>query len=101
VASVSAVAQWAGVSSGAVVKCTWRVMVTFLVLHDIAVHCPMDEDKEGAKKWVESVLCAEWCDGFCMVDSTLALLSQKLGHHREAYFNRKSNYSLNVQVMSM
>jgi hypothetical protein len=76
-ASVSAVAQWAGVSSGAVVKCTWRVMVVFLALHDVAVHWPMDEEKERAKEWVESVSCAEWRDGFCMVDGTLVPLSQK------------------------
>jgi hypothetical protein len=100
-ASVSAVVQWAGVSSGAVVKCTRRVMVAFLVLHDVAVHWPTDEEKERAKEWVESVSCAEWHDGFCMVDGTLIPLSQKPGHHGEAYFDRKSNYSFNVQVMSV
>jgi hypothetical protein len=61
----------------------------------------MDEDKERAKEWVESVSCAEWHYKFCMVDGTLVPLSQKPGHHGEAYFDRKSNYSLNVQVMSM
>jgi hypothetical protein len=76
-------------------------MVAFLVLHDVAVHWPTDEDKERAKEWVESVSCAEWRDGFCMVDGTLVPLSQKLGHHGEAYFDRKSNYSSNVQVMSV
>jgi hypothetical protein len=76
-------------------------MVAFLALHDVAVHWPTDEDKERAKEWVESVSCAEWCDGFCMVDGTLVPLSQKPGHHGEAYFDRKSNYSLNVQVMSV
>lgn len=100
-ASVIAVAQWAGVSSGAVVKCTRRVMVAFLALHDAAIHWPTEEEKEQAKEWVESVSCAEWRDGFCMVDGTLVPLSQKPGHHGEAYFDRKSNYSLNVQVMSL
>jgi hypothetical protein len=100
-ASVIAVAQWAGVSSGAVVKCTRRVMVAFLALHDRVICWPTEEDKEQAKDWVESVSCAEWRDGFCMVDGTLVPLSQKPGHHGEAYFDRKSNYSLNVQVTSM
>jgi hypothetical protein len=63
--------------SGAVVKCTRRVIVAFLVLHDVAVHWQMDEDKERAKEWVESVSSAEWRDGFCMVDGTLIPLSQK------------------------
>ena len=100
-ASVAAVAQWAGVSSGAVVKCTRRVMVSFLALHDAVIHWPTEEQKEGAKAWVESVSCAEWRNGYCMVDGTLVPLSQKPGHHGEAYFDRKSNYSLNVQVISM
>jgi hypothetical protein len=43
-------------------------MVAFLALHDVAVHWPTDEEKERAKEWVESVSCAEWRDGFCMVD---------------------------------
>lgn len=33
-----------------------------------------------------------------MVDGTLIPLFEKPGHHGEAYFDRKSNYSLNVQV---
>jgi hypothetical protein len=93
--------QWARVSSGVVVKCMWKVIVTFLALHDVAVHWLTEKDKERVKEWVESISCAEWCDGFCMVDGTLILLLQKPGHHGEAYFDRKSNYSLNVQVMSM
>jgi hypothetical protein len=76
-------------------------MVAFLALHDVAVHWLMDEEKERAKEWVESVSCAEWRNGFCMVDGTLFPLLQKPGHHGEAYFDRKSNYSLNVQVMSV
>ena len=98
-ASVIAVAQWGGVSSGAVVKCTRRVMVAFLALHDTVIHWPTEEEKERAKEWVESVSCTEWRGGFCMVDGTLVPLSQKPGHHGEAYFDRKSNYSLNIQVM--
>jgi hypothetical protein len=33
-----------------------------------------------------------------MVDGTLIPLFEKPGHHGEVYFDRKSNYSLNVQV---
>ena len=32
------------------------------------------------------------------MDGTLVPLADKPGYHGEAYFDRKSNYSLNVQV---
>jgi hypothetical protein len=98
-ASVEAVAQWAGVSAGSVVNCTRRVMVAFLALHDSAVRWPSEEEKEESKQWVEVVSCYAWRDGYCMVDGTLVMLFQKPGHHGEAYFDRKSNYSLNIQVL--
>lgn len=37
-------------------------------------------------------------DGYCMVDGTPIVLFQKPGYHGKAYFDRKSNYSLNLQV---
>jgi hypothetical protein len=97
-ASVDAIAQWAGVSCGTVVNSTRRVMIAFLALHDSVIHWPSEEEKEEVKDWVESVSCSEWRDGFCMVDGTLVPLFEKPGHHGEAYFDRKSNYSLNIQV---
>ena len=51
-----------------------------------------------AKERVEANSCPAWCDGFCMVDGTLIPLFEKPGHHREAYFDQKSNYSMNFQV---
>ena len=98
-ASVEGVAQWAGVSVGLVVKATRRVMVAFLRLHDSIICWPSKAEREEAKCWVESVSCPAWQDGFCMVDGTLVPLFEKPGHHGEAYFDRKSNYSLNVQVL--
>ena len=56
-ASVGAVAQWAGVSAGTIVNCTRRVMIAFLVLHDLAIHWPSEDEKEESKKWVEMVSC--------------------------------------------
>ena len=97
-ASVEAVAQWAGVSAGTVVNCTRRVMIAFLALHDSAIRWPSEDEKEESKKWVEMVSCYEWQDGYCMVDGTPIVLFQKPGYHGEAYFDRKSNYSLNLQV---
>ena len=97
-ASVEAVAQWAGVSAGTVVNCTRRVMIAFLALHDSAIRWPSEDEKEESKQWVETVSCYAWRDGYCMVDGTPVVLFQKPGYHGEAYFDRKSNYSLNLQV---
>jgi hypothetical protein len=97
-ASVEAVAQWAGVSAGTIVNCTRRVIIAFLALHDSAIRWPSEDEKEKSKEWVEMVSCYAWRDGFCMVDGTPIVLFQKPGYHGEAYFDRKSNYSLNLQV---
>src|SRR6202522_4264781 len=97
-ASVEAVAQWAGVSARTVVNCTRRVMIAFLALHDSTIRWPSEDEKENSKQWVEAVSCYEWRDGYCMVDGTPIVLFQKPGFHGEAYFDRKSNYSLNLQV---
>jgi hypothetical protein len=97
-ASVEAVAQWAGLSAGTVVNYTRRVMLAFLALHDSAIRWPSEDEKEKSKQWVETVSCYAWRDGYCMVDGTPVVLFQKPGYHGEAYFDRKSNYSLNLQV---
>lgn len=97
-ASVASVAQWAGISDGAVVDCTRRVCVAVLALHDDVIRWSTPPEKEEAKHWVEKESCAAWRGGFCMVDGTTIPLFQKPGFHGEAYFDRKSRYSLNAQV---
>jgi hypothetical protein len=97
-ASVEKVGQWAGVSAGMVVNATRRVMVAFLALHDDVIHWPSTEEKEEAKQWVEDASCPAWHDGWLLVDGTLIPLAEKPAFYGEAYFDRKSNYSLNVQV---
>lgn len=96
--SMELIAQWAGVSARTVVNATRRVMVVFLSLHDEVIHWPSAREKEEAKAWVEAVSCIAWRDGWLLVDGTLVPLAEKPAYHREAYFDRKSNYSLNVQV---
>ena len=59
-ASVESVAQWAGVSAGTIVNCTWRIMIVFLGLHDLAIRWPSEEEKKDAQEWVESASCPEW-----------------------------------------
>ncbi|KAJ7467849.1 hypothetical protein B0H11DRAFT_1732547 [Mycena galericulata] len=100
-ASVEAIAQWAGVSAGLVVKSTHRIIIAFLALHDEVIYWPTEAEKNEAKAWVEAASCEEWSGGYCMVDGTLVPLFEKPGHHGEAYFDRKSNYSLNVQVRTI
>ncbi|GLB38048.1 putative DDE superfamily endonuclease [Lyophyllum shimeji] len=100
-ASVEAIAQWAGVSAGVVVKSTRRVMTAFLSLHDDVIHWPSAAEKEAAKEWVEAASCVAWRDGWLFVDGTLIPLADKPGFHGEAYFDRKSNYSLNVQLITL
>ena len=101
-ASVEAIAQWAGVSAGMVVKATRRVIIAVLSLHDSVIRWPSEEEKEEAREWVECTACEgscpQWRNGYCMVDGTPVPLFEKPGYHGEAYFDRKSNYSLNVQV---
>ncbi len=98
-ASVESVAQWAGCSAGMVVNATRRVIEAFLTFHDDIIHWPSSEEKKQQEGLgVEAASCAAWRDGWLFVDGTLVPLADKPGHHGEAYFDRKSNYSLNVQV---
>ncbi|KAF7291261.1 DDE Tnp4 domain-containing protein [Mycena indigotica] len=83
-ASVESVGQWAGVA-----------------LHDEYIRWPSAAEKEAAKEWVEAASCAAWRDGWLLVDGTLVPLSDKPGFHGEAYFDRKSNYSLNIQLITL
>ncbi|KIJ31237.1 hypothetical protein M422DRAFT_186223 [Sphaerobolus stellatus SS14] len=96
-ASVESVAQWAGVAAGTVVNCTRRVIIAVLEVHDQVI-CWPTEEREEAKSWVEIVSCPAWRGGYCFVDGTLVPLAEKPGFHGEAYFDQKSNYSLNIQV---
>jgi hypothetical protein len=97
-ASVESIAQWAGISAGTVINATRRVMTAFLALHDAVIRWPSAREKEDAKEWVEAATCVAWRNGCVFVDGTLVPLADKPGYHGEAYFDRKSNYSLNVQV---
>jgi hypothetical protein len=97
-ASVESIAQWAGISARTVINATQRVMTAFLALHDAVIRWPSAREKEDAKEWVEAATCVAWRNGCVFVDGTLVPLADKPGYHGEAYFDRKSNYSLNVQV---
>ncbi|KAI5836562.1 uncharacterized protein SCHCODRAFT_02559024, partial [Schizophyllum commune H4-8] len=65
-----------------------------------ALQWPGDAEKEKAKDWVENVSCPAWRDGWLMVDGTLIPLFRRPGHFGNTFYDRKSNYSLNVQLVS-
>ncbi|KZT20121.1 hypothetical protein NEOLEDRAFT_1076361 [Neolentinus lepideus HHB14362 ss-1] len=102
-AGLQQVANWSGVAKGTVGLVTRRVMTAILRPDFMgeAVHYPTPEEKEAAKHWVESHSCRAWRDGWCLVDGTLVPLFERPYWFRESYFDRKSNYSLNVQIVSL
>jgi hypothetical protein len=99
-ASLQSVANWAGVGKGTVTLCTRRVMVAVLrpTFMREAVRFPTEAEKDDAKAWVAAHSCQAWRHGWCLVDGTLIPLAERPNWFGESYFDRKCNYSLNVQV---
>jgi hypothetical protein len=64
----------------------------------MAIRWPTVEEKSTAADWIVEETCPAWRPGFAMVDGTLIPLHAKPGHFGEQFFDRKSNYSLNLQV---
>lgn len=102
-ASIQSVANWAGLGKGTVHLITRRVMTAVLRrgFMEEAVRFPTPEEKEGAKEWVERHSCKAWRHGWCLVDGTLVPLAERPHWFGESYFDRKCNYSLNIQVGSV
>lgn len=102
-AGLDKVAKWSGYSKGTVGLATRRVMTAILrkEFMDKAVSLPTAEEKEAAKEWVESHSCKGWRGGWCMVDGTLVPLFDRPFWYGESYFDRKCNYSLNIQIVSL
>jgi hypothetical protein len=99
-AGLQPVANWAGVGKGTVVKVTHRVLMAMLRhgFLSLQVRLPTEEEKEEAKAYVEEASCKAWRGGWCFVDGTLVPLFDRPHWYHESYFDRKSNYSLNIQV---
>ncbi|TBU27891.1 hypothetical protein BD311DRAFT_633920, partial [Dichomitus squalens] len=98
-AGLQQVANWAGCGKGTVDLVTRRVMTAVLrpAFIEESIRLPTSEEKEKAKQWVEAHSCKAWHDGWCMVDGTLVPLDERPFWYGESYFDRKCNYSLNVQ----
>jgi hypothetical protein len=99
-ASTLKVALWAGIGFGTVPLVTNRVLKAICSerFRKSALHWSSPEAKEAAKAWVQDASCPAWRDGWLMVDGTLVPLFMRPGFFGNTFFDRKSNYSLNVQV---
>jgi hypothetical protein len=98
--SMLKVALWAGVGFGTVPLVTGRIMKAVCAerFRRSAVRWPNADAKADAKAWVEENSCPAWRNGWCMVDGTLVPLFMRPAFFGNSWFDRKSNYSLNVQV---
>ncbi|KAF7311727.1 DDE Tnp4 domain-containing protein [Mycena indigotica] len=102
--SLQAVSWWSGLGKGTVPRCTRRVITAILGSGMLAeyVRMPTASEKEEAKAWVEKTSgCREWRDGWCMVDGTLIPLATRPNWFGPSYFDRKMNYSMNLQVINL
>ena len=99
-ASTLKVALWAGIRYGTVDHITKNVMVAVCrnEFHCTTLHWPDEEEREAAKQWVEENSCLTWRNGWLMVDGTLVLLYAHPSFYGNMWYDRKSNYSMNVQV---
>ncbi len=61
---------------------------------------PSDEEKEREKMWVENQMGfgGLWREGWLMYDGTIVVLDKCPGLNGHAYYTRKANYGLNLQV---
>jgi hypothetical protein len=101
--SCSKIATMCGVGVGTVDLATRRVLTAIHAsrLREHHIRWPDHIEKEAAKQQIEEK-CGlyEWRHGWCMVDGTLIPLFQKPTYFGETFFDRKSNYSLNVQIIN-
>jgi hypothetical protein len=99
-ASQQQVADFGDVGKGTVTLITRRVLTALLRPSFIneAVRMPTQAEKDDAKAWVRTHSCKAWRNGWCLVDGTLIPLYDRPHWYGESYFDRKCNYSLNLQV---
>jgi hypothetical protein len=99
-ASITKTAHFFGVGFGTVVNVTKRVMAATCRerFRRTVMRWPDADAKEAAKTWVEEVSCPAWRDGWLMVDGTLVPLFGRPSFYGNTWFDRKHNYSMNVQV---
>jgi hypothetical protein len=99
-ASIQDIARVAGCSEGSVENYTNRCFDAIEELQEFFIRNLMPEEKEQEKKWVDEQLGFKgaWREGWVMYDGTIVVLHQRPGLNGDAYYTRKANYGLNVQV---
>ncbi|KAF7292661.1 DDE Tnp4 domain-containing protein [Mycena indigotica] len=98
--SIEDIARFAGVGHGSVPLFTNRCFDAIERLHPIFVRPLTRDEKEIEKSWIDRHLGfhGSWREGYIMYDGTIVPLSEKPTLNGQAYFTRKSNYGLNVQI---
>jgi len=102
-ASLIDVAREAGCSTGSVEEFTDRCFTAIESLHDTFVRPLTADEKEVEKRWIDAHMGFEglWRDGWVMYDGTIVVLYARPALDSDAYYTRKSNYGLNLQVSSL
>lgn len=99
-ASVEDIAQQAGCAEGSVENYTARCFTAIESLHDLLVRKLTLVEKEVEKKWIDEHIGfrGKMREGWVMYDGTIVVLYKKPGLNGDAYYTKKGNYGLNVQV---
>ena len=99
-ASLLDLAREAGCSTGSVEEFTERCFTAIESLHHIFVRKLTPEEKEREQAWLDHHMGFRetWRDGWVMYDGTIVVLYARPGLDGDAYYTRKSNYGLNLQV---
>jgi hypothetical protein len=89
-----------GLGHGTVHLITQRVIQAIYAtsFRKVVMRPPTEEEKEASRRWAESKSCPAWRNGWCGVDGTNVPLYERPMLHGTSYYDRKSNYSSNVQV---
>ncbi|KAG6897142.1 hypothetical protein C0992_003800 [Termitomyces sp. T32_za158] len=101
-ASVEDIAWIAGISEGSVLNYTEQCFTAIEALHGLFVRQMTSAEKEVEKEWMDKELGFKglWQEGWLMYDGTIVVLYCKPRLNGDAYYTRKCNYGLNVQVRS-
>ena len=102
-ASLEDIAREAGCAEGTVELYTERCFTAILSLHDMFVRPLTDEEKEREKVWIDEQVGFKglWREGWVMFDGTIVVLYARPGFDGDAYYTRKCNYGLNLQVRNI
>jgi hypothetical protein len=99
-ATLTEIGLWSGRGHGTIHLITRRVITAICApnFRTQALRKPSEEEKEASRIWSQSKSCEGWRGGWCGVDGTLVPLHECPMLYGSTWFDRKSNYSTNVQV---